>query len=169
MIARICATVCLLVFSGLSSAATCTSGQQPFSVTVGTATGSGASAAAACTAAAAAKAAQVAATVNGTLTGMSCALGNPAFGPSAYGTGTVSEVCTVETTTPPSTSTGGVTASAVICNGTCTLVLKPGADEVSVTRIVDMGQLTMLFLVAGIAVLCVRKLGELFRVPHERD
>lgn len=38
---------------------------------------------------------------------------------------TVAQVCTVAGTTPPATtSTGTVTSTAVICNGTCTLAIK---------------------------------------------
>lgn len=82
-------------------------------------------------------------------------------GEAEYGQGEFHDVC--------ESAAGPATGNVVQCTGTCTLILTPKAEEIDVGRVADMGALTAMFFAAGIVILCVRKLGDLFTVPHDKD
>lgn len=63
-----------------------------------------------------------------------------------------------------------VDGNAVInCTGACAVTLKLAPADSNPQHIQDVADLTLLFLAAGIAILCLRKLAALFTVPHEKD
>lgn len=162
---KLCIALWLCLASAVAFGATCTSGQKPYATPTicGIGPQTGDTVVQACNA--------VLPYLGGTVT----ASGNVCTftGDCGGGPRTVAQVCEPAGTTPPTTTTGTVTATGVVCNGTCTVTIKhefehpTTAAPLTASMVGDYMELWAAFMVAAVVILCAKAIYNRFRIDYE--